>query len=81
MKRITKLLILGILSTSLVLASGCKKTADIGNQIINDTKKSYDNAANEVKKVSDKATQTVNNIQDAAKKIQAANDAVQKIGK
>lgn len=81
MKKITKILTLGILSSSLILTSGCKKTADIGNQIINDSKKSYNNAAAEVKKVSDKATETVNNIQDAAKKVQEANDAIQKITK
>ncbi|MBI5753644.1 hypothetical protein HZA40_00685 [Candidatus Peregrinibacteria bacterium] len=64
--------LLVLFSIFLILLSGC-------NQVIDDTKKSYDNAAAEAKKVGDTTMQKVNDIQNAAKKIQEAGDAIQKV--
>lgn len=79
MKKISKFFLIFSLSVLFLLLPGCKKAQDIGNQVIDDTKKSYDNAAAEVKKVSDTTVQKVNDIEDAAKKIQDASDAIQKV--
>lgn len=79
MKKTAKILALVILSSSLILASGCKQTKEIGDKFIDDSKKTYDDAAKKVNDVKDATVQKVTDIQDAAKKIKDATDAVQKV--
>lgn len=79
MNKITKILALGMLSLSLILLSGCKQTKEIGDKFIDDSKKTYDNAAKKANEVKDATVEKVNDIQDAAKKIKDATDAVQKV--
>lgn len=79
MNKTAKALALILLGTSLVLVSGCKQTKAIGDKFIDDSKKTYDNAAKEVNKAKDATIQKANEIQDAANKIKAATDAVQKV--
>lgn len=79
MKKTAKILALAILSSSLILATGCKQTKEIGDKFIDDSKKTYDTAAKKVNDVKDATVQKVNDIQDAAKKIQDAADAVDKV--
>ena len=79
MKNTTRILTLAILSSCLISVSGCKQTKAIGDKFIDDTKQTYNNAAQEVNKVKDATIQKVNDIEDAAKKIKDASDAVQKI--
>lgn len=77
--KITKTLAVVVLGSALILATGCKQTKEIGDKLIDDSKKTYDNAAKEVNKAKDATIQKVNDIQDAAKKIKDATDAVNKV--
>jgi peptidoglycan hydrolase CwlO-like protein len=77
--KITKTLAIVVLGSALILATGCKATKDIGDKLIDDSKKTYDDAAKKVNDVKDATVQKVNDIQDAAKKIKDATDAVQKV--
>lgn len=70
--KITKILAIAALSSAIILATGCKQTKDIGDKFIDDSKKTYDNAAQKVNEVKDATVQKVNDIQDAATKIQDA---------
>ncbi len=79
MKKTAKTLALIFLGTSLVLISGCKQTKEIGDKFIDDSKKTYDTAAEEVKKAKDATIQKAKDIEDAANKIKAATEAVQKV--
>ncbi len=92
MNKIVKLLIPALIGTSLIALSGCKKTEEIGQKFIDNSKKTYDDAATKVNKVIDDTTTTVNKvkdatiekanqIEDAANKIKAAADAVDKVTK
>ena len=76
--KITKILAVAALSSAIILATGCKQTKDIGDKFIDDSKKTYDNAAKKVNDVKDATTKKVNEIQDAATKIEEAADAIDK---
>lgn len=75
-----KYLILNLTILILLSLSACNKAKKQADQLIEDTKASYDKAAEEVVKVKDKAIETVNDLQNAAKKIKEATDAVKEIG-
>lgn len=75
-----KYLILNLTILTLLSLSACSKAKEQANQLIEDTKTSYDKAAEEVVKVKDKTIETINDLQNAAKEIKEATDAVKKIG-
>lgn len=77
--KITKTLAVVVLGSALVLATGCKQTKAIGDKFIDDSKKTYEDAAKKVNDAKDATIQKVNDIQDAAKKIKEATDAVNKV--
>lgn len=75
-----KYLILNLTILTLLSLSACSKAEEQADQLIEDTKASYDKAVEEVVKVKDKAVETVNDLQNAAKEIKEATDAVKEIG-
>lgn len=75
-----KPLILSLAVLTLLSFAACSKAREQADQLIKDTKTSYDKAAEEVSKVKDKTVETVNDIQNAAKEIKEATDAVKKVG-
>lgn len=74
-----KPLILSLTVLTLLSFSACNKAKEQADQLIKDTKTSYDKAAEEVTKVKDKTVETVNDLQNAAKEIKEATEAVKKI--
>lgn len=90
MNKSLKLLILSFIGSSLIFFSGCKKTEELGQKFIDNSKKTYDSAATKVKdtyevtakkvnEVKDAAVEKANQVQDAAKKVKEAVDAVDKV--
>lgn len=90
MNKKLKLITLSLIVSSALMFSGCKKTEELGQKFINNSKKTYDNAATKVKdtyevtakkvnEVKDAAVKKANQIQDAAKKVKDAVDAVDKV--
>lgn len=90
MNKALNLLIISLISSSLMILSGCKKTEELGQKFIDNSKKTYDSAATKVKdtyedtakkvnEVKDAAVEKANQIQDAAKKVKEAVDAVDKV--
>lgn len=59
----------------------CNKAKEQADQLIKDSKASYDRAAEEVERVKNKAVKTVTELENAAKEIKEATEAVKEVTK